>query len=99
MHWLQTEGPREPGAALKDTQSEQGSKSHKREENIMGIIKSIIEADKVHDVVKNLPDFIHKAYENYFADVPRGDEVMSILEFTECLYPNALRDAMKEAGL
>lgn len=65
----------------------------------MSTIKSIIEADKVHEVVNNLPDFIHKAYESYFSDVPRGDEVMSILEFTECLYPSALRDAMKEAGL
>ena len=51
----------------------------------MSTIKSIIAADKVH--------------ESYFSDVPRGDEVMSILEFTECLYPNALREAMKGAGL
>lgn len=65
----------------------------------MSIIKNIIEAGKVHDVVNNLPGFIFKEYENYFADVPRGDEVMSILEFVECLYPNALREAMKEAGL
>ena len=65
----------------------------------MSIIKSIIAADKVHDVVNNLPDFIHKAYESYFSDVPCGDEVMSILEFTECLYPSALREAMKGAGL
>ena len=65
----------------------------------MSVIKSIIAADKVHEVVNNLPDFIHKAYESYFSDVPCGDEVMSILEFTECLYQNALREAMKEAGL
>ena len=64
----------------------------------MSIIKSI-KADKVHEVVNNLPDFIYKTYESYFSDVPRDDEVMSILEFTECLYPNALREAMKGAGL
>lgn len=65
----------------------------------MSLIKSIIAADKACEVVNNLPDFIHKAYESYFSDVPRGYDVMSILEFTECMYPNALREAMKEAGL
>lgn len=65
----------------------------------MSLAKSIIEADKIYEVASNLPDLIFKKYEDYYMDVMYHDGVMSLMQFVECLYPNVLREAMKEAGL